>query len=51
MLISIHVQPQLAAARAQTKIAYSYLTSWHNSTGAFGYKIKNRLRTIEAKNP
>jgi len=31
------------------KLYIAYLTSWHNSI--FGYKFKNRLRTIEAENP
>jgi len=31
------------------KLHIAYLTSRYNSI--FGYKIKNRLRTIEAENP
>jgi len=34
----IHVQLQLPAAQAQTKLHNAYLTSWYNNI--FGYKLR-----------
>jgi len=48
MLIYVQLQLPCQLHKHKQKINITYLTSWHNSI--FGKK-KNRLRTIEAKNP